>query len=230
MAKKKVNKKATKRSRGHKSLSDKGRLHNKIRAVASDPEVKKIIASEAYGENLAKPDYFSVPAAEVFCRLGPALSRYGLTVIPVRGTTTPIQGFSHLVVLAEIYYQITDIETGYSEEAYGSGLGDNQAWGASSAQTLARKQALLSIFNISYPQPAGEREMQIREIKAQAGVALVDMTPENAAEKLGSFFEKGLKNESGNSTSTDGNQKSGGKRTGGGEKAVSKQSKRGKRR
>jgi len=223
--KKKTKKKTARKNSKVVLPLDKARLHNKIRAVSSVPHVQQVLASEPYGDDPNKPDYYSVPSAEVFYIVGEALLRYGLTVVPVRGQTQAIPGFSHLVVLAEIYYQITDVETGYSEEVYGSALGDNQAWAANSAQTLARKQALQSTFNISYPQPEGEREMQMREIKAQAAMIFADKNPEQVKQDLDKFFA-GDRNGSGNTKSTSADPNSRPKRTGRGKSSTDNKSRR----
>lgn len=50
-------------------------------------------------------------------------------------------------------WEICDAESGETETFGGSGDGDNEIWSANSAQTIARKQALLDYFEVAWPQP-----------------------------------------------------------------------------
>jgi len=50
-------------------------------------------------------------------------------------------------------WEITDVKSGEKETFGGSGYGDNDIWSANSAQTIAKKQALLDYFEVAWPQP-----------------------------------------------------------------------------
>jgi len=50
-------------------------------------------------------------------------------------------------------WEIRDAETGQTEQFAGAGYGDNYVWSCNSAQTVARKQALLDYFEVPWPQP-----------------------------------------------------------------------------
>jgi hypothetical protein len=50
-------------------------------------------------------------------------------------------------------WEIRDRATGQTETFGGAGDGDNGVWSANSAQTVARKQALLDYFETAWPQP-----------------------------------------------------------------------------
>jgi len=50
-------------------------------------------------------------------------------------------------------WEICDTESGETETFGGSGDGDNDIWSANSAQTVAKKQALLDYFEVPWPQP-----------------------------------------------------------------------------
>ena len=50
-------------------------------------------------------------------------------------------------------WEICDKDSGEKETFGGSGDGDNNIWSANSAQTIAKKQALLDYFETAWPQP-----------------------------------------------------------------------------
>ena len=50
-------------------------------------------------------------------------------------------------------WEIEDVKSGEKETFGGAGDGDNDIWSANSAQTIARKQALLDYFETAWPQP-----------------------------------------------------------------------------
>lgn len=59
-------------------------------------------------------------------------------------------------------WEIRDNDTGETEEFGGSGQGLNGVWSANSAQTVAKKQALLDYFETAWPQPTDHLKV-IRE-------------------------------------------------------------------
>jgi len=62
-------------------------------------------------------------------------------------------------------FRITDQDTGQFEEFMGSGLGDNDTWSDTSAQTVAYKQALLLYFFTAWPEPSNTVKMMRDEIR-----------------------------------------------------------------
>lgn len=168
MAKKKAKKKAVKKKAAHKipkktkkkvaggkknprrptgpvfaAPSDaKTALFQKIHQVQQ--EVRQVKSTGTEEDDQGK--YHYTEAKEVFRIYGDVMNRVGLTFMPVDIITSVDAKFYR----ATVTYEITDIETGYSTLVKGSGLGCNGVWSLNSAQTVARKQALLNAFGASY--------------------------------------------------------------------------------
>lgn len=104
-------------------------------------------------------------ATKVYKTYREACLKHGLTTRRISGTTTNIEypevfwehGKANVIsvkaVLFEGEWEIRDTETGETETFGGSGIGDNRVWSANSAQTVAKKQALLDYFETAWPQP-----------------------------------------------------------------------------
>lgn len=109
--------------------------------------------------------YAHTQATRVYKTYREICLRHGLTTRRIKGATTNIEypevfwkdGVANVVlvkaVLFEGEWEIRDSETGQTETFGGSGIGDNRVWSANSAQTVAKKQALLDYFETAWPQP-----------------------------------------------------------------------------
>jgi len=97
-------------------------------------------------------------------------------------------------------WEICDVETGQTETFGGAGDGDNEIWSANSAQTIARKQALLDYFETAWPQPTNWLKL-VRDSLEEAGQeefvkAMKSIIPEKIAEATGildvisAYFDK----------------------------------------
>ena len=92
-------------------------------------------------------------------------------------------------VKSHVIFEIVDIETGYiwPKKAPGSGLGTNGQYSANTAQTLAKKQAMLMFFNCSWPQP----EPFTKEVRRVSRNKISAATsPTNIGESIKEFFEQ----------------------------------------
>ena len=102
---------------------------------------------------------------------------------------------------AECKFRITDTETGQSEEFTGAGLGDNECWGDTSAQTVAFKEALLLYFLAAWPQPKNTVKIIKEELKQLKGREMIKaienvfpepvvriLTSTGAIEEMKAFF------------------------------------------
>jgi len=94
-----------------------------------------------------------------------------LTIRRIEGRTTDCKisdrdsdgnVFERAGILFEGVWEIKDRETGETETFGGSGQGVNGVWSANSAQTVAKKQALLDYFETAWPQPTDHLKV-IRE-------------------------------------------------------------------
>jgi len=96
--------------------------------------------------------YYYTAADTVFKIYREQFIKIGLNFFPVLGKT----GMDGRFYEAAIQYEIIDIETGYGQKVIGFGQGANGVWSLNSAQTVAKKQAMLATFNASYgpPEPA----------------------------------------------------------------------------
>lgn len=100
-------------------------------------------------------------------------------------------------------WEICDKDSGETETFGGSGDGENGIWSANSAQTIARKQALLDYFETAWPQPTDWVKVireSLEELGPQELVKAVKMIiPEKIAEatgivdEIGNYFDKQFK-------------------------------------
>lgn len=110
--------------------------------------------------------YAHTQATQVYNRYREKCQEYGLTIRRIEGKTTDGQRPTLIktesawevkpipCVRFEGVWEIRDNETEQTETFGGAGDGDNEIWSANSAQTVARKQALLDYFETAWPQPA----------------------------------------------------------------------------
>ena len=97
-------------------------------------------------------------------------------------------------------WEIEHIPSGEKETFHGAGDGDNDIWSANSAQTIAKKQALLDYFETAWPQPTDWPKL-VRDSLEQAGPeefieAMKQIIPNKIAESTGildvmsAYFDK----------------------------------------
>jgi len=151
-------------------LDDKTALFQKIHQVQQQVQEVKSTGIEEDDQGR----YHYTEAKEVFRIYSGALNKVGLTFMPVDIVTRVDPRF----YWATITYEITDIETGHSTLVKGAGLGCNGVWSLNSAQTVARKQALLNAFGASY----GDSESIKKAVRKQmAGFDVKDFVGVNAS-------------------------------------------------
>ena len=129
------------------AVTKRVKLYQKMNDIAKLVPKIECKGAETDGDN--EEIYYYTEAAEVFLQYSKAFMQIGLTFLPVKIQVVMDGRFYR----ADIQYEITDVDTGYSIFVVGSGLGGNGAWSVNSAQTVARKQALLNTFGCSYNQP-----------------------------------------------------------------------------
>ena len=129
-------------------------LYQKIHEVGRLIPQIECTAEEQDGEGAEAETYYYTRASEVFELYGHAFRIVGLTFMPVGIKSSMDGGFYR----ADVKYEITDIETGYSIFVVSSGLGGNGGWSMNTAQTVARKQALLNTFGCAYNQPESAKK------------------------------------------------------------------------
>lgn len=193
--KRKVAKKAKKKkARGRKTVVVQPGLHfKKLEIMAAVPVMPcSVIGRDNYGLRFAYTQ-----AAQVYQRYARLCREKGLTIRRIEGKTTDAyygdsyqnsEGKTKFAkrpcVRFEGIWEICDTGTGQTETFGGAGDGDNLIWSANSAQTIARKQALLDYFETAWPQPTDYLKL-IRESLEQVQPtrfvdALQEIMPENA--------------------------------------------------
>ena len=137
-------------------------LHGKKLLILSEVPIMPCSAISKDRQGLM---YAHTQATDVYNKYRDMCQKYGLTIRRTEGRTSNIEypevfwenGKPNVVlikaVLFEGEWEIRDNETGQTEGFGGSGIGDNRVWSANSAQTVARKQALLDYFETAWPQP-----------------------------------------------------------------------------
>lgn len=164
--KKKVKKKAGKKQTGKKPTtpckSTALGLHGKKLLILKEIPIMPCSAISKDRQGLM---YAHTQATKVYNTYREICLKYGLTTRRTKGVTSNIEypevfwkdGVPNVVlvkaVLFEGEWEIRDSETGQTETFGGSGIGDNRVWSANSAQTVAKKQALLDYFETAWPQP-----------------------------------------------------------------------------
>lgn len=140
--------------------------------------------------------YAHTQATEVYNKYREKCQDYGLTIRRIEGSTTDAhrpkffktqEGWDAKPVPCvrfEGVWEIRDNETGQTETFGGAGDGDNSIWSANSAQTVARKQALLDYFETAWPQPTDWCRVVREELQKLKGKdfaeALKQIMPEPA--------------------------------------------------
>ena len=136
--------------------------------------------------------YYYTEAAEVFLRYSKAFMQLGLTFLPVPGKSkVTLDGRFYK---ADMTYELTDVDTGYSIFVFGSGLGGNWVWSANTAQTVTRKQALLNTFGCSYGQPESAKKTVKRLTKGFKVDSVIQvMSGKEATDEMLDYFGNKLK-------------------------------------
>lgn len=102
----------------------------------------------------------------------------------IRKAGGAIEIISVPTVAYEGVWEIYDYKTGQAERFAGSGDGENDIWSNNSAQTVARKQALLDYFEVAWPQPRDYMKI----IKEE----LAKLPKEKIYEAIASFLPKNI--------------------------------------
>jgi len=99
------------------------------------------------GTHTAEGDeYAFTRAAEVFEAYHGLMEEHGLVMIPTSCISFHDQGWYRV----DMQFELIDCDTGYVQRVAGSGLGNNAIWSLHSAQTVAKKQAMLLAFMSSW--------------------------------------------------------------------------------
>lgn len=172
-AKRKVTKKKKKvKRRKSKAVVVQRGLHaKKLKIMAAVP----VMPCSAIDKDIHGLRYAYTQATQVYQRYTRLCREKGLTTRRIEGMTTDAHygdscqdsdGKTKFVkrpcVRFEGVWEIRDKDTGETETFGGSGDGDNLIWSANSAQTIAKKQALLDYFETAWPQPTNHLKI-IRE-------------------------------------------------------------------
>ena len=191
-AKKKVKKKVkSKKSKVKQIVSAKVLFHQKIHQIMMEhPEFECGMRGQSNDD-----EFGYVEADKVFRAYGDSMRNAGLTCIPVEENAT----LGRTAYMLTVKFQITDIETGYSEYIVGSGLGVNGEWSANTAATLALKQALLQTFMASWPQPEDIRSQVKRTAENVFGPA---SSIEDVRQLMDEYFSQVKEKKDGNSRNT----------------------------
>jgi len=164
-------------------------LYRKINEVSKLVPQIECKGAETEGDD-SNEVYYYTEAAEVFKQYTAAFIVVGMTFLPVKIRVTMDGRFYR----ADIQYEITDIETGYSIHVVGSGLGGNGAWSVNSAQTVAKKQALLNAFGCSYNQPESMKGVVRRLTKGFKVDSVVQvMSSKDVQDEMLDYFGEQLK-------------------------------------
>lgn len=97
-------------------------------------------------------------------------------------------------------WEIEHVPSGEKETFHGAGDGDNDIWSCNSAQTVAKKQALLDYFETAWPQPTDWPKL-VRQSLEDAGPeefikAMKQIVPKKIADAtgildvMGAYFDK----------------------------------------
>lgn len=192
MAKKYKRAKSTKKKKAKKKAKKKHYpMPRPIGLQAKILEVMKMVPLiECTGQEQGEEDvYYYTEAAEVFRIYSKAMVEVGLTFVPISIDTV----LDARAYRATIIYRLTDAETGQYQDVVAVGLGCNGVWALNSAQTVARKQALLNMFGASYPQPVTAAQVVRKAVKMFRPVET--LSPSEAEEELKSYFDKEKQNE-----------------------------------
>ena len=185
-AKSKSNKKAVSKRYPLKHLvSPEVALHRKIQLIMDKVPV---IEASGYEIDELDNDYYYTEAATVFEVYTEAMVSVGLTFVPIHAETC----FEHRAYKATVTYRVTDVDTGAYIDVVGVGLGANGIWSYNSAQTVARKQALLNTFGASYPQPPDTKKDVRKAVKMFRPLDMI-LTCKSAVQEVDDYFAEKFK-------------------------------------
>ncbi len=191
--KKVVKKKATKGKKGGKKggkktiqivYAENYNLHiKKLNIMASHP----IMPCSAIAKGRDGAYYAYTEACKVYATYFKACLEARLVIRRITGRSINAEydeswkdkeGVWHTVKIACVRYEgtweIMDVETGEKETFDGAGDGNNYIWSCNSAQTVAKKQALLDYFEAAWPQPNDFTELIREEIAGLAAPKFVE--------------------------------------------------------
>ena len=152
--------------------------------------MKEVPIIECTGQEQGEDDvYYYTEAAEVFRIYSEAMVKVGLTFVPISIDTV----LDARAYRATIIYRLTDAETGQYQDVVAVGLGCNGVWALNSAQTVARKQALLNMFGASYPQPETPKQVVRKAVKMFRPIEALSAS--EAEEELNQYFSQEKPNE-----------------------------------
>jgi hypothetical protein len=112
----------------------------RVAALGGDPPCTGVHTSQG-------DEYPYTRAQEIFKHYHPLMADVGLVMIP--GAVRTFR--DHRAYRAECEFRIVDTETGWSVSIWSTGLGNNGVWSLQSAMTVAKKQALLLLFQATWP-------------------------------------------------------------------------------
>lgn len=168
----------------------------------------------AIGRDLHGLRFAHTQAERVYAVYRDLCAEKGLVIHRTEGKSRVINDTAERIqILFEGVWEIRDRATGQTETFGGHGQGDNGRWSANSAQTIAKKQALLDYFETAWPQPTQFLEVIRDSIAAVPDAEKVEafkqilppqawdvLTAAGAVKELKDFFERKGKVENANST------------------------------
>lgn len=190
---KKKAKKTTKKKAANKPKPRRDPLPRYIGLQAKILKVMKAVpiiecTGQEYDEKTGETYYYT-EAAEVFRIYTEQFIIFGLTFVPIKSSSI----FDGRAYKATVIYRLTDAETNQFQDVELEGLGCNGAWALNSAQTVARKQALLNMFGASYPQPETPQQVVRKAVKMFRPIEAISGT--EAVEELKQYFKQEKPNE-----------------------------------
>lgn len=171
-------------------LSPEARLHHKIQAVMATVPIIECTGEEKIEDENGKQidTYNYTEAPEVFRIYTEQMVRVGLTFTPVH-IESRLDSRAYQVIVT---YRLTDVDTGFYIDIVGAGLGCNGVWSINSAQTVARKQALLNAFGASYPQPETAKKKVRKAVKMFDPLEKMDFSPEGVRKQMEQFYDENV--------------------------------------
>ena len=168
-----------------------------------------IVPCSAIGQDRQGARYCHTRADTIFATYRQQCAKHGLVIRRVSGETRVAEyddsykdPDGRLVKTKTIgaryegIWEIRDVETGQTEQFAGSGDGDNYVWSTNSAQTNARKQALLDYFEAAWPQPditlliiqESLARLDEKQLIEAMGVIMPEKTSKSAYTQIADFF------------------------------------------
>lgn len=169
------------------------RLLQKIQRVHELVPAIESLGQEVVGEGT--PDEEIIPiceAKDVFKQIGKAMKEVGLSMYPIpKDEDKATARETARAFIVEVTYELSDNETGYSIKVLGMGAGCNGQWALNTAQTLAKKQAMLSTFNVSYGRPDDPKRLAQKHVALFELDKCVQLQPdETVGETIKNHFSK----------------------------------------